>query len=1111
VELTGEDDADMRYELLVSAAKVFEDKLEDRSRAIDALNQALSARPDDEVVIAALGRLYRAEEMWPELLDNLRLSAGRSDSAEARAALRLQMGEILAEKMSAWDDALESYRQVLDDVPGDETATQAVLVVGREHEDLRETVTQILVPVLTSSERWKLLPEVLEMRLSVETDTAQRAETLTQIADVHETKLGQPDLALVAALRALSDRPESQDLHALAERLAGAADAWGSYADALSERAQSTFDPDVGKDLYGRLGRIAEEHLADPNRAIEAYRSAVEQAGDQPELLAALDRLYVATNDAQALSDILERRVLAETEDSTQAELHHRLGVLQAGEFGEPGRALSSFRNALERAPEHEGAIAELEKLTSERDLFEEAAEILEGVHRRQNRTDRLAALYEKRVGFADTPGERIDMRKSLARVLEEDCADPGAAQRVLQQGLADDTTDMSLLDEIERLAQITTNWEGAAAALSSALEQAEDIAPDAARDLAVRLSTWQRDKIEDPKAAEAALEKALSFDPQSDEVLVLLEQLQRTPGREQSLVKTLRKRAKLTLDDQRREDLCRECKSLADGLEDPALTEEILREFLGHDDTNLWALAELTDLRQRAEDYQETFDLIVRRAELRAQGDVVRELRHRAAGIAREHLKQPEKAIELYEHLFEDEPTDAAASTALRELFFQTERWDDLSRLLERLTDLADSDADRATLKVETARLNVERFDATDTAIDILRGVLADTPGHAEAVVLLSELYEKAERDDDLAELLTQQIEIAVSSEDQSAEIAFRVRLGEVYETRLENKEQAIQTYQSVLERQPEHHGALESLARLFAAEGRHAEAGDALEKLVGQAEGDAALSLALSLADVRLQAKDAEGVARALERGLELPGGPAEVRAQIRDRLRGHYESEQTWDRLAAFIAADAELAQDAAQKVQLLRKAAEIHVGKRADPAEAATLLEKASALAPEDRELMLELCDAFSASGRGKAAAEVLEKIVESYGGKRSKELGEIHRRLADAYLADGDTDRALTELDKAFRIEPGNISVLFKLGSVALEAGDLKKAQQMYRALLLQKLDDKSPITKAEVFMHLGQVHEKLGENSKAIQMYDRAVQSDDSLELAKERLAQLKG
>jgi hypothetical protein len=70
---------------------------------------------------------------------------------------------------------------------------------------------------------------------------------------------------------------------------------------------------------------------------------------------------------------------------------------------------------------------------------------------------------------------------------------------------------------------------------------------------------------------------------------------------------------------------------------------------------------------------------------------------------------------------------------------------------------------------------------------------------------------------------------------------------------------------------------------------------------------------------------------------------------------------------------------------------------------------------------------------------------------------------------------------------------------------------MKKAQQMFRALLLQKLDDKSPITKAQVFLRLGEIHEKLGEKAKAIQMVERAVQTDDSLEEAKEKLAQLKG
>jgi tetratricopeptide (TPR) repeat protein len=99
---------------------------------------------------------------------------------------------------------------------------------------------------------------------------------------------------------------------------------------------------------------------------------------------------------------------------------------------------------------------------------------------------------------------------------------------------------------------------------------------------------------------------------------------------------------------------------------------------------------------------------------------------------------------------------------------------------------------------------------------------------------------------------------------------------------------------------------------------------------------------------------------------------------------------------------------------------------------------------------------------------------------------------------------------MEELDKAFRIEPGNVSVLTLLGQVAMDIGDYKKAQQMFRALLLQKLDESGPVKKSEVFLRLGEIHEKLGEAPKAIQMYERAIQTD-GLEAAKLRLAALKG
>jgi tetratricopeptide (TPR) repeat protein len=473
---------------------------------------------------------------------------------------------------------------------------------------------------------------------------------------------------------------------------------------------------------------------------------------------------------------------------------------------------------------------------------------------------------------------------------------------------------------------------------------------------------------------------------------------------------------------------------------------------------------------------------------------------------IARDRLNDSEQAIELFSQIFEDEPSDKEAAEALRELYAKSERWQDLAQLLERLLDFADAPSDRSKLHLELAQLNVDHFDATDTAIELYRIVLREEPGQAEAVVKLSELYESAHRDEDLAELLSTQIAAARERSDVDGELRFQVRLGEVYDSRLDDKAKAIETYKSVLERDANHRGALEALARLYQAQNDHAAAAKTLEQLLGMASGDQAIGLSIELADEFEKLKDVESAARALERGLEAQPGHAE----LRKRLRGYYEAAKSWEKLAELVAGDANYVPTPDAKVALLRQAAEIHGKKRNDTAMAAELLEKASALKPDDRSLMLELCDAYSASGRGKAAAQVLEKIVDSYGGKRVKELGEIHRRLATAYLADGETQRALEELDKAFRIEPGNVTVLKMLGEVAIQAGDAKKAQQMFRALLLQKLDERSPITKAEVFLRLGEVHELLGEKDKAIQMVERAVQTDDKLEAAKIKLLQLK-
>jgi tetratricopeptide (TPR) repeat protein len=197
--------------------------------------------------------------------------------------------------------------------------------------------------------------------------------------------------------------------------------------------------------------------------------------------------------------------------------------------------------------------------------------------------------------------------------------------------------------------------------------------------------------------------------------------------------------------------------------------------------------------------------------------------------------------------------------------------------------------------------------------------------------------------------------------------------------------------------------------------------------------------------------------------------------------------------------------------AEQVKLLRTAADIHLAKRKSPSDAIPLLERAAELSPHDRDLLLALCNAYDSAQNGRQAAQVLEKIIASFGNRRTKELALYHHRLARVLTQLGEREPALAQLDVAFKIDPGSVGVLRDLGILALEVNDLERAQKTFRALLLQRLDPSAGISKAEVFYYLGEISTKQGDKAKALQMFERAIENDPALERARVKLAELRG
>lgn len=1142
VELCTDDESSLRYQLLVDGASRYERDLADRREAIECLVQALQVRPTDSEVLRRLDGLYTHERMWPELLDNLMVQVPLSVDDGGRRALMKRIAALHAVELQDPQSALEAYRGVLQ-AGFDEESAAAIRSIGESRDDLRADAADALEPVLRAAGRHQEVASVLELRLRGQVEPDDRARTLRALANVAETSLGDMERAQSALIRALAEEPHDAALHADVERLAErvGVTGWQRYADALQERAGSLFDASVAADLFVRLGRVAEEKLGDASRAANAYVAASERMGDDAAVLRALDRLYESLGETGRLAEVLERRVAVEEEAQVQADLLYRLGVLQLNVFDQKAQGLATLRQALERVPAHTASREALVALLETEALFEDAFEALEFVYRATDANENVATLYEKRVNRASTLTERTKARLDLARVLEDLVGDRSRAQRTVEAAIADDPSDEDALAELERLAVANAGWGPAADALRAALEAARDLPNTVQLQLWVRQAEWRRDKQADPRGAEDGFAKALALDPDNLEVLRALEDIRRAPGRERDLVDTLRTRARLETDLVTKRDLLREAKALAENpVGDRALAEATLRELIAEDENDPWALEELTKIRSAAGDEREVVKLLLRRAELGLDVSDSIALKHEAARMLVEKLHDTVPATTLYEEIIDSDPEDARAATALRTLYGQAGRDRDLARLLSRLVDVATSLAQRTELRLELAKLQNEKFRAPEDAIETLRAVLDEDSSQSEAVIALSQLYELTGRDAELAELLKGQLESARDRADVDAELALLVRLGEVQERRLEDESAAQETYEQVIQRDPHHRAALESVARLAERRADWERASLALSSLVDLATDPSGVPWALRLADAREKGGDAAGAEEALTRGLKLDPRNAELRSMLRTR----WERAERWTELADLLVGDAEMIAAAnpdgqklpapappagsgrsvtlppsapsvpapvAEQVKLLRAAAEIHIKRQNNPGRAIPILERAAELVPQDRELLLVLCDAYNAGQRGREAAQVLERVIASFGSRRTKELALYHHRLARALSQLGDKELALAQLDMAFKIDPGSVAVLRDLGVLALETNDLERAQKTFRALLLQRLDPTAGISKGEVFYYLGEICSRQGDRVKAQQMFERAVENDPSLESARTKLTELKG
>jgi golgin subfamily B member 1 len=311
--------------------------------------------------------------------------------------------------------------------------------------------------------------------------------------------------------------------------------------------------------------------------------------------------------------------------------------------------------------------------------------------------------------------------------------------------------------------------------------------------------------------------------------------------------------------------------------------------------------------------------------------------------------LGDPEAAYLALCAAYREDPEDEAIASELERRANSPERWREAAREMLRVAERVEARDPRAAADrwVKVARIYDEQLDSVDEAAMILKGVVASSPDHKEALELLAGLLQKRGAWGDMVPLLYRRAEV---EQDPVTRAALFLSVADMLEVQEGDAAGAIKAYQAVLQADPGNAQARYSLENLFRRTEQWAELLDLLAARV-QTSQDAAQKLTWLLEmgqilDERLgeveqsavmfrQALEIDPMSidalEGLERLYRTAGdfeGELAILEHVYGKMEGTLRDAQKWEQLVDILGKHIGTVEDPARRVELLCAMAEVY---------------------------------------------------------------------------------------------------------------------------------------------------------------------------------------
>lgn len=533
-----------------------------------------------------------------------------------------------------------------------------------------------------------------------------------------------------------------------------------------------------------------------------------------------------------------------------------------------------------------------------------------------------------------------------------------------------------------------------------------------------------------------------------------------------------------------------------------PDQAAELYETALQLDSSAVIAVQELKRLYYGQRRWRDLIRTLEAEAQLASEPSVKAFCLYRAARIHAEHLDNRDEAIRILEHARSLQPRDPLILGELARHYEAAGRLQALVETLEALSESSEDEREKLAFTQRIARLYEEELRDVDQAIAWHERAVALDPTSLSSLQALSLLYRIRGAWPKLIEMCLQEARYTTDAQRRADSYA---RAAEIYETKLDAIDDAIDQYHRSLNAMPDHPTAFKALTRLLADVHKPKELIQLYENALDRATGTRAVSYLLKVAQIY---EDVLG-----EHALA-----AQTYKRVLQQDSGHLAAVQSWQRSAARAQRPRELL-DALEYeigltverdriVALLHRAGEVLDEQLGDRDEAITKYRRALEKDGRHVPTLASLGRLYYAAGRWNDLLDIYGQELKLTSGKNRRvallqKMAEISRdRL-------GSDDEALRYHREAIKIDPAHATSLQELARQLRERGDW---EELVDVLELQLRNSSAPQVRARAAFLLGQVYEEhLEDRTKAVASYEAAIAADASYRPAIDGLARVRG